>query len=190
MPVELRKRKAPAAPPAPTPAPKKKTAAKVAKPKANSKAAAKKADVKAEKPAKEEEKKEKEEKEKAAESTDEAPAEEAKEEKEEQKKPAGKVAVGDTIDLEGFGGEVETNDGEKTSLKDLVEKSGSGVVIFTYPKASTPGCKYFEGSFLCYDAHLTFHSHKLTLPHPPLIFSTYTERIGYGIILTVNFPAH
>ncbi|KAI1140397.1 AhpC-TSA-domain-containing protein [Hypoxylon sp. FL0543] len=54
-------------------------------------------------------------------------------------KPA-KPVVGDTIALDGFGGEVETNDGEKTTLKALVEESKSGVVIFTYPKASTPGC--------------------------------------------------
>jgi len=52
----------------------------------------------------------------------------------------GKVAVGDTITLEGFGGEVETNDGDKTTLKKLVEESKGGVVLFTYPKASTPGC--------------------------------------------------
>ena len=51
-----------------------------------------------------------------------------------------KIAVGDTVTLDGFGGEVETNDGEKTTLKALVEKSGNGVVLFTYPKASTPGC--------------------------------------------------
>ncbi|KAL8857318.1 MAG: hypothetical protein Q9178_006084 [Gyalolechia marmorata] len=50
------------------------------------------------------------------------------------------LAVGDTIQLEGFGGEVETQDGEKTDLKKLVDESASGVVIFTYPKASTPGC--------------------------------------------------
>jgi peroxiredoxin Q/BCP len=53
----------------------------------------------------------------------------------------GRVAVGETIDLEGFGGEVEMNDGVKTTLKKLVEGSKSGVVLFTYPKASTPGCK-------------------------------------------------
>jgi peroxiredoxin Q/BCP len=53
----------------------------------------------------------------------------------------GKLAVGDTITLEGFGGEVETNDGVKISLKKLVEESKGGVVLFTYPKASTPGCK-------------------------------------------------
>ncbi|KAE8453029.1 hypothetical protein EG329_012216 [Mollisiaceae sp. DMI_Dod_QoI] len=50
------------------------------------------------------------------------------------------VAVGETIDLEGFGGEIETNDGVKTTLKKLVDESKSGVVLFTYPKASTPGC--------------------------------------------------
>ncbi|KAJ5556901.1 hypothetical protein N7494_000816 [Penicillium frequentans] len=48
--------------------------------------------------------------------------------------------VDDIIDLEGFGGEIETNDGTKTNLKKLVEESSAGVVLFTYPKASTPGC--------------------------------------------------
>lgn len=55
---------------------------------------------------------------------------------------AAKVAVGDIITLEGFGGEIETNDGLKTTLKQLLEESKAGVVLFTYPKASTPGCKY------------------------------------------------
>jgi peroxiredoxin Q/BCP len=54
---------------------------------------------------------------------------------------ASKVAVGDTIALEGFGGEVELNDGTKTTLKALLADSQAGVVLFTYPKASTPGCK-------------------------------------------------
>jgi len=53
---------------------------------------------------------------------------------------ATKVAVGNVIDLEGFGGEIETNDGTKTTLKKLVDESEAGVVLFTYPKASTPGC--------------------------------------------------
>lgn len=52
----------------------------------------------------------------------------------------GNLAVGETITLEGFGGEIETNDGEKTTLKKLVDESKGGVVLFTYPKASTPGC--------------------------------------------------
>lgn len=52
---------------------------------------------------------------------------------------ASKVAAGDSITLEGFGGEIETNDGEKTTLKKLLDESKNGVVLFTYPKASTPG---------------------------------------------------
>lgn len=54
----------------------------------------------------------------------------------------GKAIVGDTIPIDSFGGEVETMDGEKTTLGKLIQSSESGVVIFTYPKASTPGCKY------------------------------------------------
>ena|ERR1700760_3850309 len=50
-------------------------------------------------------------------------------------------AVGDIINLEGFGGEFETHDGSKVTLKELVDRSESGVVLFTYPKANTPGCK-------------------------------------------------
>lgn len=52
----------------------------------------------------------------------------------------GAPKVGDTIDLASFGGEIETNDGDKTTLAKLVEESKGGVVLFTYPKASTPGC--------------------------------------------------
>jgi peroxiredoxin Q/BCP len=51
-----------------------------------------------------------------------------------------KLNVGETVDLTAFGGEVETDTGEKTTLKALVDKSANGVVVFTYPKASTPGC--------------------------------------------------
>ena len=51
------------------------------------------------------------------------------------------ISLGDTINLDDFGGEIETNDGEKVTLKKLVDESKSGIVIFTYPKASTPGCK-------------------------------------------------
>ncbi|KAF2490934.1 AhpC-TSA-domain-containing protein [Lophium mytilinum] len=52
----------------------------------------------------------------------------------------GAPAVGDIIDLATFGGEIETHEGAKTTLKALVEESKGGVVLFTYPKASTPGC--------------------------------------------------
>ncbi|RKU49597.1 hypothetical protein DL546_009485 [Coniochaeta pulveracea] len=55
-------------------------------------------------------------------------------------KGSGKPTVGEVVDLESFGGEIETNEGEKTTLKALVDASTSGVVLFTYPKASTPGC--------------------------------------------------
>jgi len=47
---------------------------------------------------------------------------------------------GDLIELDGFGGELNLTDGEKATLQNLVEISVSGVVVFTYPKANTPGC--------------------------------------------------
>lgn len=56
-------------------------------------------------------------------------------------KSAGPPKAGDTITLEGFGGEVETQDGKPVTLMQLVDESKAGVVLFTYPKASTPGCK-------------------------------------------------
>jgi peroxiredoxin Q/BCP len=52
-----------------------------------------------------------------------------------------KIAVGQTIALDGFGGELETHTGEKVTLSKLLEQSQAGVVLFTYPKANTPGCK-------------------------------------------------
>jgi thioredoxin-dependent peroxiredoxin len=42
--------------------------------------------------------------------------------------------VGDTLKLDSFGGELETNDGTKVTLKELVDQSKAGVVLFTYPK--------------------------------------------------------
>ncbi|KAJ5570376.1 uncharacterized protein N7459_009806 [Penicillium hispanicum] len=69
---------------------------------------------------------------------------------------AGTVPLVDKIlNLENFGGEIETNDGAKTTLKALVEKSTSGVVLFTYPKASTPGCTKQACLFRDNHAHLT-----------------------------------
>jgi peroxiredoxin Q/BCP len=121
MPVELRKRKAPAAPPPELPAKKQskvtKTAAKVKdavmRPRGR--------------PAKATE----------AAATNGAVA-----------SASGKPEVGQTISLDGFGGEVETNKGDKTTLKALVDESKAGVVLFTYPKASTPGCKLLISSHL------------------------------------------
>lgn len=51
------------------------------------------------------------------------------------------INVGDNIDLGRYSGEIELNNGQKTTLKKLVDASNSGVVLFTYPRASTPGCK-------------------------------------------------
>jgi len=52
----------------------------------------------------------------------------------------GKIGVGEKITLDGFGGTLQTNDGQDVTLKELLEKSLAGIVIFTYPRASTPGC--------------------------------------------------
>lgn len=112
MPVVLRKRKAPVEP-APAPPSKKKTPA--AKPAAKAKAVA-------------------EPKAKATKTNGAAAAAPAEK--------AAKVAAGDSITLAGFGGEIETQDGEKTTLQKLVEESEKGVVLFTYPRASTPGCMF------------------------------------------------
>lgn len=57
-------------------------------------------------------------------------------------KGSGKLSVGEKIELEGFGGTVQTHDGTDVTVKELVDKSGAGIVIFTYPKASTPGCEF------------------------------------------------
>ncbi|KAK4162630.1 peroxiredoxin DOT5 [Cladorrhinum sp. PSN259] len=118
MPVELRKRKAP--PPAPEPPAKKATKAKTTKAAAEPKGAAAKVKETV--------------KEVATKVTKAAAAAATTNGK------AKKPEVGDIISLDGFGGEVETNDGKKTTLKALVEESKAGVVIFTYPKANTGGC--------------------------------------------------
>lgn len=129
MPVELRKRKTP--PPAPVRPAKKKAASKPEKPKKEPKGAVEKAKA-------------------AVTETVEAVKDAVKGKPNGAKAessatptsaPVGAPKVGDTIDLTGFGGEVETHDGTKTTLAKLVEESKSGVVLFTYPKASTPGCK-------------------------------------------------
>ncbi|RSM09453.1 hypothetical protein CEP52_004054 [Fusarium oligoseptatum] len=132
MPVVLRKRKAPEppAPPPPAPAKKRTSAAKTGKAAAAA-AAAKKAAAPAKVPGR---------RGRPAKAKEEEKVEEKVEEPKEDKKKNDKAEVGDVVDLDGFGGEIETNDGEKTTLKALVDESKAGVVLFTYPKASTPGC--------------------------------------------------
>jgi peroxiredoxin Q/BCP len=112
--VELRKRKTP--PPAPAPAPKKERKTKATKANGKSETAAEPA-------------------------APEASAVPAAAPEPETKAASGAPKPGDKIDFEGFGGEVETNDGRKVTLKSLVDESKEGVVLFTYPKASTPGCE-------------------------------------------------
>lgn len=162
MPVELRKRKAPVAPPAPAPS-KKKVATKAKKPAGKAKDEVKKPSAKADKPVKDgdatesapeapEEKETVKEKDTKESTKDDTKEESKDDKKDDKKKPAaaaaaGKIAVGDVIDLEGFGGEIQTNDGETTSLKKLLDDSKSGIVLFTYPKASTPGCKCYVSLF-------------------------------------------
>ena len=128
MPVELRKRKAPAPPPEP-PAKRQSKVSKVSKVAKVAKVAAKVKDaVKPRgRPAK------------AAAAAE--PAAEPAIATTNGSSAAGKPEVGDVISLVGFGGEIETQDGTKTTLKALVDESKAGVVLFTYPKASTPGCK-------------------------------------------------
>jgi thioredoxin-dependent peroxiredoxin len=53
-----------------------------------------------------------------------------------------KDSMGTKIALEGFGGTVSTHDGKEVSLKSLLDEGKKGVVVFTYPKASTPGCEF------------------------------------------------
>jgi hypothetical protein len=153
MPPELRKRKAPAAEPAAAPPAKKGPVGKAVK-KVKEAAATKPKVPEPEKKT--------------------VAAPEAKSAK------STKVEVGDTIDLEGFGGEVETNAGEKTTLKALVDQSKSGVVLFTYPKASTPGCKLHSSGICFAIVHiLTKSRYHSSLPLPRLIRTTHLYRLRY-----------
>ncbi|OJJ94660.1 hypothetical protein ASPACDRAFT_82473 [Aspergillus aculeatus ATCC 16872] len=106
--------------------------------------------------------------------------------------------VGETLDLNQFGGEFENHDGTKLRLKDLVDSSKSGIVLFTYPRASTPGCTkqacLFRDNYesltssgmsvygLSADspkANTTFKS-KQKLPFPLLCNSSYTLIAALG----------
>lgn len=65
--------------------------------------------------------------------------------KAEEPAPASKgIATGDQLTIDGFGGQFGLTDGaaaDKTTLQALLDKAETGVILFTYPKASTPGCK-------------------------------------------------
>lgn len=122
--VELRKRKTP--PPAPAPAPKKERKAKATKANGKSETAAESAAEPAESAAPE------------------PSAVPAAVPEPESKAASGPPKPGNKIEFDGFGGEVETNDGRKVTLKSLVDESKEGLVLFTYPKASTPGCEFLR----------------------------------------------
>lgn len=141
MPVELRKRKAPAPPPEP-PAKKQSKVTKAATKVKELKEAVTKSRGR---PAK----------------TAAAPATNGKAAaaKKASAEPTGELEVGNTISLDGFGGEIEKNDGTKTTLKALVDESKAGVVLFTYPKASTPGCKW-PFTYLTFSIIFHLYTHK------------------------------
>lgn len=122
MPRELRKRKEPEAPAAPVRPAKKAAPAKVKKP-ATEKTAVEKV------------------KETVADTVETVKEAVTGKSNGEASAPKGAPKTGDTINLTTFGGEIETHDGTKTTLAKLVEESKGGVVLFTYPKASTPGCE-------------------------------------------------
>lgn len=140
MAPELRKRKAPA--PAPVAEPKAKRGSKAGAKAEPKKAAPKEKKAAAAAPPAEPEKADKTEEKKEEKKEEEI--EEKKEDKgeEAEEKAAGRVPEeGDVLDLSQFEAEIELNDGTKTSFRKLLEESKEGVVVFTYPKASTPGCK-------------------------------------------------
>ncbi|EZG01949.1 hypothetical protein H106_07985 [Trichophyton rubrum CBS 735.88] len=139
MAPELRKRKAPA--PAPVAEPKAKRGSKAGAKAEPKKAAPKEKKAAAAAPPAEPEKADKTEEKKEEKKEEEI--EEKKEDKgeEAEEKAAGRVPEeGDVLDLSQFEAEIELNDGTKTSFRKLLEESKEGVVVFTYPKASTPGC--------------------------------------------------
>lgn len=76
--------------------------------------------------------------------------------------PLSADSVGKQIpDLSTFGGTVETHTSTKVSVSDLLAQAtssggggGGGIIIFTYPKASTPGCTTQACSFR--DHHAAF----------------------------------
>jgi peroxiredoxin Q/BCP len=135
MAVELRKRKAHQQPSVEQPAQKKKASAqKLNKTIKAAAAKVKKAAADSEEPASEQ-----------LEESSKAPADKVGDMKAATPAHPKTYKEGDVVaDLETFGGEVQTHEGKTTTLKDLLDESEKGVVLFTYPKASTPGCESHE----------------------------------------------
>jgi co-chaperonin GroES (HSP10) len=93
------------------------------------------------------------------------------------------LKVGDSVDLAAFGGEVETNEGTKTTLAKLLEESKGGVVLFTYPKASTPGCKCSPEIPRAHTAESMLtrlhHRYQASMPLPRLLRATHCNRVRH-----------
>jgi peroxiredoxin Q/BCP len=157
MPVELRKRKE--APPAPAPPAKKKAAAKGKKAESDKTVVEKVQDTVTEQ----------------AEAVKEAVV--GKTNGASAAASSGPPKVGDTIDIASFGGEIETNDGDKTTLAKLVGESKGGVVLFTYPKASTPGCKSHSFHVAYSSTNTDNYRHNTSLPLPRLLHAPYRYRL-------------
>jgi len=90
----------------------------------------------------------------------------------------GKIGVGEKIALDGFGGTLQTNDGQDVTLKDLLDKSLAGIVVFTYPKASTPGCTStlfcaYVLYLLGYERLTSSYRHHTSMPLPGQLRSNY-----------------
>jgi len=67
------------------------------------------------------------------------------------------LQTGDTIpDLAQFGNSILLQTGESTTFESILSKSKKGVVVFTYPKANTPGCKPPPQPFLLFFCVLVF----------------------------------
>lgn len=62
--------------------------------------------------------------------------------------PLSPASVGKQIpDLNTFGGALETHTGTKVTFAELLSQSTGGLIVFTYPRASTPGCTQQACSF-------------------------------------------
>lgn len=136
MPMELRKRKTPAAPPPPPRAKKAKAAVTETAKKVKTVVAPKEKAEKAEKSTGDKVEKAEEKKEETKAEVKETAKEKKEKAKKEEEPPKLKAGdkLSDTLPA------VKTEEGKDTTLKALLDESKSGIVVFAYPAASTPGC--------------------------------------------------
>ncbi|KAL7937134.1 hypothetical protein V8C35DRAFT_294819 [Trichoderma chlorosporum] len=61
---------------------------------------------------------------------------------------ASQISIGSKVPLsDDFGGDIYLNDGTKTSLKQLLEKSSNGVIVYVYPKPLDENAAELYGEF-------------------------------------------